>query len=97
MLAERQDHELLEEAISHHELLGGTADVAVVVKDAHACETTDLNLKGHVLAQIGVGLSLLGGEGTSVVRAHLPDRGEALVSNLIDHCLLINNYKYQTI
>ena len=49
MFTERQDHELLKEAISEHELLRGARDVAIVVQDAHACETSDLHLKGHVL------------------------------------------------
>ena len=31
-----QDHKFLEEAISHHKLLGSTRNVPVVVKDPHA-------------------------------------------------------------
>ena len=97
MFTERQDHELLEEAVSEHKLLSGTRDVTVVVQDAHARETRDLNLQRDVSAEIDVDLSLLCGVSTSVVSSSLPDGREALVSNLINHCSQFNNYKYQTI
>ena len=85
VFSERQDHELLEEAISEHKLLRGTRDVAIVVQDAHTCETSNLHLKSHVLAQIDVDLGLFRRVGSHVVCTHLPDGPEALVSNLIDH------------
>lgn len=44
MITDRQNHDLLEEAITHHELLGSTRNVTVVVEDTHACETSDLHL-----------------------------------------------------
>ena len=96
VFTERQDHELLEEAITEHELLCGTRDVPIVVQNAHASETSDLNLQGDVSAQIHVHLRLFCSECTSVVRSSLPDRCKALVSNLINHVrrLIINNYKY---
>ena len=48
VLTERQDHKLLEEAVAHHELLGGARNVAVIVEDAHASEASDLDLQGDV-------------------------------------------------
>lgn len=57
------------------------------MQNAHTSEASDLDLEGHVRAQIHVDLRLLGWEGTSVVRTSLPDRCEALVSNLINHVL----------
>ena len=44
MLSQLKRHQLLEEAIAHHELLSCTADVAVIVHDAHASEARDVNL-----------------------------------------------------
>ena len=72
-------------------MLRGTRNVPVVVQDAHAGEASDLDLKGDVRAQIHVDLRLLGWEGASVVRTSLPDRCEALVSNLINHYMLLSN------
>ena len=84
MLTESQDHQLLKEAISHHELLGGTRDVSVVVQDAHACESGDLHLEGDVLAQVWVSHGLLCGVDAMVSSAH-ERSSEALVPNLVNH------------
>ena len=84
MFAESQDHQLLEEAIAHHELLGGTGDVPVVVQDTHACETSDLHLEGHVLAQVNVDLGFASGVGTNVCCSE-EGSGESLVPNLVNH------------
>ena len=86
VFTERQDHKLLEEAITEHELLGGTGDVTVVVEDAHTCETGNLDLEGDVGAEIDVDLGLLGRVGTDVVGS-VEHSVEALVSNLINHCV----------
>ena len=64
VFAESEDHDLLEEAISHHELLGGTRDVTVVVEDAHTGESGDLHLKGHVSSQVDLDLCLASGVST---------------------------------
>ena len=85
VFTDRQDHELLKEAISEHKLLRGARDITVVVQNTHARETSNLYLKGHVLAQIDVDLSLFCGEGSRIVCTLLPDGLEALVSNLINH------------
>eukprot|EP00353_Schmidingerella_taraikaensis_P013931 CAMPEP_0185572314 /NCGR_PEP_ID=MMETSP0434-20130131/4270_1 /TAXON_ID=626734 ORGANISM="Favella taraikaensis, Strain Fe Narragansett Bay" /NCGR_SAMPLE_ID=MMETSP0434 /ASSEMBLY_ACC=CAM_ASM_000379 /LENGTH=221 /DNA_ID=CAMNT_0028188149 /DNA_START=247 /DNA_END=913 /DNA_ORIENTATION=- len=71
VLADGQDHQLLEEAIAHHELLGGAGDVSVVVEDAHAGEASDLHLEGNVGGQIRVNHSLASG-----VRTHVASAGE---------------------
>ena len=44
VFAERQDHKLLEKTITEHELFGCAGDIAVVMQDAHACESCDLHL-----------------------------------------------------
>lgn len=85
MLTDRQDHKLLEETISKHELLGSTRDVTVVVKDSHTCVTGDLNLECHMGAKVDIDLSLASGVGTAVCSS-LEGSSENLVSNLINHC-----------
>ena len=84
MLTDSQDHKLFEEAISHHELLGGTRDVPIVVENAHTSESSDLHLKGDVGAKITVDHGLLGRVDTTVV-GHVPGGSEALVPNLVNH------------
>ena len=84
VLAERQDHQLLEEAIAHHELLGRTRNVSVVVEDAHAGEASDLYLEGDVGREVNVDLSLACGVGTNILSA-TEDSTEALVPDLINH------------
>ena len=48
MLAERQDHKLFKETIAEHELFSCAGDIAIVMQDAHACESRDLHLEGHM-------------------------------------------------
>lgn len=84
MLTDGQDHKLFEEFVTHHKLLGGTRDVPIVVEDAHTGESSDLNLKGDVGAEIAVDHRLLGRVDTSVV-GHAPDRTESLIPNLVNH------------
>lgn len=86
VLAEGQDHKLLEEAITHHELLRGARDVAVVVQNAHTSESGDLDLKGDVSGEVDFDLGLAGGVGTHVVSSR-ESGSERLVPNLINHCL----------
>ena len=83
MFTEVENHDGLEEAISHHELLRGTRDVAVVMEDAHASETGDVDLESDVIAETDVDAGLVGGEST-----HGQIRGEVvecLVSDFINH------------
>ena len=84
MFAEGQDHKLLKETISHHELLGGTRDVTVVVKDAHTGESGDLHLEGHVGGQVNLDLGFASGVRTNVSSAR-EGSSEGLVPNLINH------------
>ena len=62
------------------------------MKDAHACETSDLDLESNVSAEINIDLSLLGGVSTSVGTSSAPDSSETLVSNLINHFVDVTNY-----
>ena len=84
VLAERQDHKLLEEAVAHHELLGGARDVAVIVEDAHASEASDLDLEGDVGRQINSNLGLTGRVGPHV-RGAGESSSEALVTDFVNH------------
>ena len=83
MFTEVENHDGLEEAITHHELLCGTRDVAVVVENAHSSETSDVNLESDVIAETDVDAGLVGGEST-----HSQIRGEVvecLVSDFINN------------
>ena len=84
MLADRQDHKLLEETIAHHELLGGAGDVAVVVQEAHASEASDLDLESHMRGQIDSDLSLARRVSTHVTST-AESSAEALVPDLVNH------------
>jgi len=61
VLAEGQNHELLKEAVTHHELLGCTRNVAVVVENAHTGVTGNVNLQSNVCGHIEVSVDRLGG------------------------------------
>ena len=79
VLLDRQDHQLLQDLVAHHELLGRTRDVSVVVKDSQAGETGDQHLNCDVSGQVSEDLSLLSGVHTgvkgrcSVVETLVPD------------------------
>ena len=93
MLLELEDHELLEEFVAHEELLGGAANVTVVVHDTHAGETGDLHLHGDVLVHVRLGIGTAGGVRTG--RASSLPVDEALVTDFINHLLyylIINNF-----
>jgi hypothetical protein len=66
VLLDGQDHQLLENLVTHHELLGSTRNISVVVENSHTSETSDLDLNCDVTGQIGVDLGLLGGVHTGV-------------------------------
>ncbi len=74
----------------YQELLGGSGDISVVVEDSHASISGDMHLHGDLSAQISLDLCLLGWmhswveSGSSFI--------EALISDFIDHLLLINIY-----
>ena len=87
VFTEGEDHELLEETISHHELLSGARDVPVVVQNAHASESGDLNLEGNVRCEVDLDHRLARRVSTHVRRA-LESGTESLVPNLINHYCL---------
>jgi len=80
VVAEDHSLHLLEEAIAHLELLHGTGDVTVAVKDTHLGETSDVNLMSHVALQVN-GDSRLG-VGND---AHGLEVVERLVTDFINH------------
>ena len=96
VITDGKDHQLFQEAVAHHELLGCARNVPVVVQDAHARETSHLHLQGDVSAQVDVDLYFANRVGSHVVRA-TKHCLESLVSNLVDHCINllypIINYK----
>ena len=78
---------MLKEAIAHHELLGGATDVAIVVHNAHASESSDVNLESNVLSHIHINVSLLCWVSTHCLGS--AEVIETLVSDFINH---INYY-----
>ena len=48
-----KNHKLFHESVSHHELLGSSGDVTVVVLDSHTSVTSDLDSKSDVLIKVG--------------------------------------------
>ena len=60
VITDLADHDHLEESVSHHELLAGTGNVAIVVQDTHASESGDVHLKGDVGLDVEGNLGLLG-------------------------------------
>lgn len=87
MLFNLQDHKLFKELVTHEELLGGTGDVSVIVKDSHTGVSCNLNLKSQVSLHGNIDISLLGREHTDSIGTS--EVIEALVSNFINH---LNNY-----
>jgi hypothetical protein len=78
-----KDHKLLENLVPHHELLGGSRDVSVVVEDSHTSISGDMDLHGDVPLEVSVDLSLLGGMHSGVESSHCVV--EALVSDFVNH------------
>ena len=58
MLFKGENHNLLKEPVTQHELLGGSGDVSVVVQDSHTCVSGDVHLEGHMRLNIHIDLSL---------------------------------------
>jgi len=83
MLSKLKCHKLLEESVSHHKLFSGTADVAVVMQDAHASETCDVHLKSNVLGHVNVDCGFLGWVSTNSLRS--AEIVETFVSNFVNH------------
>jgi hypothetical protein len=50
---EVKNHKLFHESVAHHELLGSTRDITVVVLDSHAGVSSDLDSKSDVLIKVG--------------------------------------------
>ena len=80
---DRQDHQLLEDLVAHHELLASARDVSVVVQNSHAGVTCYLDLNSDVASQIGVNLCFLGGMYSGVESSY--GIVKALVPDLINH------------
>lgn len=59
LVTERHNHNLFQDAVSIHELFGGTGNVSVVVQDPHSIESSDLYLQSEMGADIWVELHLL--------------------------------------
>ena len=76
---------MFEEAIAHHELLGGTTDVAVVVHDAHSSEASDVHLKSDMLSHVNVDVGLLCRISTYCLSG--AEVIKALVPNFVNHSL----------
>ena len=86
MLLDRQDHQLLEDLVAHHELLASARDVSVVVQNSHAGIASDLHLHSNVASEISMDLSLLGGMNSRVKGCSRVVK--TLVSDLIDHIII---------
>ena len=84
-----QDHKLFKEPVAHHELLGGTRDVSVVVEDSHTSVSRDLDLKGQVSLHSNIDVGLSGRENTNTIGTG--EVIEALVSDFVNHLI---NYNY---
>lgn len=54
-----EDDGLLEELISHQELLCGSGDISISVLESHTSESSLLHLDGNVSSQIELGFSFL--------------------------------------
>ena len=90
MLLDSKDHELLQDFVTHEELLGSSRDVSVVVKDSHACESGNMHLHRDVSGQISVDLGLFGWMDSRIKSSS--GVVKALVSDFIDHLLSIYYY-----
>ena len=83
MFTELENHKVLKHGVAHHELLGGTANVAVVVEETHASETSAVDLESDVKVHVEVHVDL-----TGRVEAGSGSVGEVvktLVSDFVNH------------
>ena len=85
MMLNRKDHALLQDFVSHQELLARSRNVSVSVLNSHTCESRLLHLQCHQPGQVKTDLSFLGWVNTWVSCSG--PNVEALVSDLINHCL----------
>ncbi len=85
MFFDGEDHELLENLVSHKELLGGSRDVSVIVEDSHTSVSGDVDLHGDVSFEVSIDLGLLGGVHSGIKSGNCVV--EALVSDFINHLL----------
>ena len=83
VLLDGQDHQLLKDLVSHHELFASARDVSVVVQNSHAGVTCYLDLNSDEASQIGVNLCFLGGMYSGVESSY--GIVKALVPDLINH------------
>ena len=83
MLSELKDHQLFKEAITHHKLFGCSANVTVIVQNAHSCESCNVNLKSHMRSHLHINVGLLCREDTSSLSS--AKIIESLVPNLVNH------------
>ena len=87
MFAQLENHEVLKHGVAHHELLGGAADVAVVVQETHTGVTGAVHLEGDVELHVEVGVDAAGGVEAS--GRGVGEVVETLVSDFVNH---FNNY-----
>ena len=59
VLLDGQDHQLLKDLVSHHELFASARDVSVVVQNSHASVTSNLYLYSDIASEIGMNLCFL--------------------------------------
>ena len=90
MFSQLQDHQLFEEAVAHHELLGGARNVPVVVQDPHACETGNVHLDCDVASHVDVSLCFTSWVSTDSLGS--APVVKALVSNFVNHNYNIIKY-----
>ena len=83
MFTELENHKVLKHGVAHHELLSGTANVAVVVKKTHSGETSAVNLEGDVQVHVEVRVDLTGG--VEAGGRSVGEVVETLVSDFINH------------
>ena len=84
MILKDQDHEALEESISHHELFGCSRNVSVVMQNTELSVPRDMGLQSDLQSHVCLQLSLLRVEYTMRVATTKRSR-ETLVPDFIDH------------
>ena len=85
MFLDSHDHDLFHKAVTHHELLGGSRNVAIVVQDTQTRVTRNVGLQSHLVSHVCLQLGLLVLENTLRVRTAAQRSSKALVTDFVDH------------